>query len=99
VGSWPPALRRPDGVFPSIVLRARAAGRSERAEIRAVDVRDLPAEGTSYHRVVSTEILEAAVGYRYLPGTVEMVDGDDPFVLTGSGSRAFGPVPGAPGAA
>ncbi len=38
-----------------------------------VDDRDLPAEGTSYDRVVSIEMLEAA-GYRYLPGYFEKVD-------------------------
>jgi cyclopropane-fatty-acyl-phospholipid synthase len=48
-------------------------GLSDRVEIRLVDYRDLPAEGKTYDRVVSIEMLEA-VGYRYLPSYFETVD-------------------------
>lgn len=48
-------------------------GLSDRVEIRLVDYRDLPAEGKTYDRVVSIEMLEA-VGYRYLPDYFETVD-------------------------
>ena len=53
--------------------RVEREGLSERVEIRLVDYRDLPAEGKTYDRVVSIEMLEA-VGYRYLPGYFETVD-------------------------
>lgn len=53
--------------------RVAREGLSDRVEIRLVDYRDLPAEGKTYDRVVSIEMLEA-VGYRYLPGYFETVD-------------------------
>ena len=53
--------------------RVEREGLSDRVEIRLVDYRDLPAEGKTYDRVVSIEMLEA-VGYRYLPGYFETVD-------------------------
>lgn len=53
--------------------RVDREGLSDRVEIRLVDYRDLPAEGKTYDRLVSIEMLEA-VGYRYLPGYFETVD-------------------------
>ncbi len=53
--------------------RVAREGLSDRVEIRLVDYRDLPAEGKTYDRVVSIEMLEA-VGHRYLPGYFETVD-------------------------
>lgn len=53
--------------------RVEREGLSDRVEIRLVDYRDLPGEGTSYDRVVSIEMLEA-VGYRFLPAYFEAVD-------------------------
>ena len=53
--------------------RVEREGLSDQVEIRLVDYRDLPAEGKTYDRVVSIEMLEA-VGYRYLPEYFETVD-------------------------
>jgi len=53
--------------------RVEQAGLSDRVEIRLVDYRDLPAEGRTYDRVVSIEMLEA-VGEEFLPGYFEVVD-------------------------
>ena len=75
------------------MLRTRATGLPTSVEIRPGDDRDLSAEGTSYHRAVSIETLES-VGDRYFPGTVETAGVDDPLVLTRSGKRALGPIPG-----
>ena len=53
--------------------RVAREGLSDRVEIRLVDYRDLPAEGRTYDRVVSIEMLEA-VGEEFLPGYFEVVD-------------------------
>ncbi len=53
--------------------RVEHEGLSDRVEIRLVDYRDLPAEGRTYDRVVSIEMLEA-VGEEFLPGYFEVVD-------------------------
>lgn len=53
--------------------RVAREGLSDRVEIRLVDYRDLPAEGKTYDRVVSIEMLEA-VGEEFLPGYFEAVD-------------------------
>jgi cyclopropane-fatty-acyl-phospholipid synthase len=53
--------------------RVAREGLSDRVEIRLVDYRDLPAEGRTYDRVVSIEMLEA-VGEEFLPGYFEAVD-------------------------
>lgn len=53
--------------------RVAREGLAGRVEIRLADYRDLPAEGRTYDRVVSIEMLEA-VGYRYLPAYFEAVD-------------------------
>ncbi len=53
--------------------RVSREGLEDRVEIRLVDYRDLPAEGRTYDRVVSIEMLEA-VGEEFLPGYFEVVD-------------------------
>lgn len=53
--------------------RVAREGLADRVEIRLVDYRDLPAEGRTYDRVVSIEMLEA-VGEEFLPGYFEVVD-------------------------
>jgi len=53
--------------------RVAREGLSDRVGIRLADYRDLPAEGKTYDRVVSIEMLEA-VGERYLPSYFETVD-------------------------
>ncbi|MDX9733483.1 MAG: cyclopropane-fatty-acyl-phospholipid synthase family protein [Thermoanaerobaculia bacterium] len=53
--------------------RVAREGLADRVEIRLVDYRDLPAEGRTYDRVVSVEMLEA-VGEEFLPGYFEVVD-------------------------